>query len=118
MQTDEKDASYLWDMLEAARTIQQFVSSETHKGYTGNRMMQLAVEREFEVIGEAARRVSTLLKDAHTEIEWGPIISLRNIIAHEYGEIKHERVWIIARKKIPELIQNLEPLIPEIPPEW
>lgn len=117
MPPDERDASFLWDMLDAARTIQQFTSGVIFDAYIKNRMMQLAVEREIEIIGEAARNVSAQFKDAHPEIQWNSIIAQRNVIAHEYGEIKHERIWAVATDHISELIVKLEPLIPPVPPE-
>lgn len=76
-------------------------------------MCQLAVERNLEIIGEAAARISIELKDSTPDIPWRQIKGLRNIIAHEYGEIKQERIWALVIKEIPILITNLEDLLPE-----
>lgn len=75
-------------------------------------MLRSAVERQIEIIGEAARRVSKELPDAHPEILWRPIQAQRHVLAHEYGEIKHDRIWRVATIHIPELIIQLEPLVP------
>jgi uncharacterized protein with HEPN domain len=75
----------------------------------------LAVERALEIVGEAARRVSETYRQAHPEIPWQSIIAQRNVLAHEYGEIKHELIWKVATIRIPELIPLLEKLIPSIP---
>jgi uncharacterized protein with HEPN domain len=80
-------------------------------------MLQLAVERELEIIGEAARKLSQAFKDAHTELPWAPIIAQRNVLAHEYGDIRQDRIWQVVSAHIPELIRILEPLIPKLPPE-
>ena len=117
MQPSERDAAYLWDMLDAARTIREFTSAVRLEQYNQNRMLRLATERGLEIIGEAARRVSETFKQAHPEIPWRSIIAQRNVLAHEYGEIKQERIWIVATVRIKELIANLEPLIPLLPPE-
>ncbi len=117
MPPDERDSSYLWDMLDAARTIQKFTSGVTFDTYIDNRMMQLAVEREIEIIGEAARNVSVQFKDTHAEIPWNSIIAQRNVIAHEYGDIKHDRIWAVVTDHISELVVKLEPLIPPVPPK-
>lgn len=117
MQQGDRDAAYLWDMLDAARTIREFTSGVEFKQYSQNRMLQLAVERAIEIIGEAARYVSETFKESHSEIPWRSIIAQRNVLAHVYGEIDQERIWIVVKVHIPELIANLEPLIPPLPPE-
>ena len=77
----------------------------------------LAVERAVEIIGEAARRVSEEFRSAHPEIPWRSMIAQRNVLAHEYGEIKHERMWLLVTEHLPALIRDLEKLVPPIPPE-
>ena len=81
----------------------------------GDRKLQLAVERAFEIIGEAARLVSPTFKANHAEVPWKVIIGQRNVLAHEYGEINQERIWLVASRRIPELIELLEPLLPPPP---
>lgn len=118
MQLEPSDPAYLWDMLEAARReVQIFTTGVSYEQYMENRVLQRAVERQLEIIGEAARRVSETFREAHPEIPWQPIISQRNVISHKYGEIKHERIWEVVDVHLPALILMLEPLIPPIPPE-
>jgi uncharacterized protein with HEPN domain len=117
MQPDERDAAYLWDMLDAARTIREFTSGVGFQQYSQNRMLQLAIERAVEIIGEAARHVSEAFKQAHPEIPWRSIIAQRHVLAHQYGEIEQERIWLVATVHVAELIANLEPLIPPLPPK-
>ena len=74
-------------------------------------MLRGAVERHLEIIGEAANRVSLDFQANHPEIPWRRIIAQRHVIAHEYGEIKHELIWKVATVNIPELIAQLETLI-------
>lgn len=74
-----------------------------------------AIERSVEIIGEAARRVSTAYQSAHPEIPWREIIGQRNLLAHEYGQIDHALLYKTATDDIPELIVLLENLLP--PPE-
>lgn len=64
----------------------------------------------------AARAVETF-QAAHADIPWRPIQAQRHVLAHDYGEIKHERVWRVATAHIPELIRQLEPLVPSPPDE-
>ena len=117
MPPEVRDPAYLWDMLEAARTVRRFVSGVTINQYMEDRKLQMAVERAVEIIGEAARRVTDAFKEAHPEIPWKRIIGQRHVLAHEYGEIKQERMWVVATGNIPELIAILEKVIPPSPPE-
>lgn len=66
------------------------------------------------MIGEAANHVSGTFKKAHPEIPWKGIIGQRNVLAHEYGEILVERIWLVATERIPELLKLLDPLIPRL----
>lgn len=116
MPRDEKrDPAYLWDMLDAAKAIMAFVSNRTFYDFQQDRMLRNAIERNLEIIGEAANRVSESFQKAHSEIPWKNIIGQRNILIHEYGEIKNERVWAVATKRVAELAAILEPLLPPNP---
>ncbi len=60
-----------------------------------NRVKRLAIER-LEIVGEAANHVSKDIIEQNTDIPWSKIIGLRNKIAHDYGEILTDRIWIQA----------------------
>jgi uncharacterized protein with HEPN domain len=117
MPREREDAALLWDMLDAARKIQHFISGKTFHEYSGDEVLQAAVERKLEVIGEAARCVSERFQQLHPEIPWRGIISQRHFIAHEYGEVRQEKLWRVATVRIPELIEHLQRLIPPMPKE-
>lgn len=116
MRPEGRDPAYLWDMLEAARRIQQYTAGLTLDRYLKEDMVQSATERQLEILGEAARRVSEPFKQAHPEIPWRQIVAQRNVLAHEYGEIVPALVWKAVVTYIPRLIAQLEPLIPPVPP--
>jgi uncharacterized protein with HEPN domain len=116
MLPDDRNAAYLWDMLDASKTIFSFINGISFLAYDKDRKLQLAVERGLEIIGEAARRVTEDFKAAHPDIPWKAMVSQRNVLAHEYGEIKQERIWLVAFEKIPALISSLEPLIKKTDP--
>jgi len=111
MQPDQRDAAHLWDMLDAARTAELLISDQDFAQYSNDRRTQLAVERSLEIIGEAAGRVSTSFRDAHPEIAWRQIIGQRNVLIHEYGEIKQERIWKAVRENVPQLIELLKQFV-------
>ena len=115
MRPEDRDAGYLWDMLDAARTVRDFTTGLGLDEYRADRKLQLAVERAIEIIGEAARLVSASLKEQYPEIPWQQIIAQRHVLAHDYGEISHDRIWLVATRRIPDLINQLEPLLPSLP---
>jgi uncharacterized protein with HEPN domain len=115
MRPDERDAAYIWDMLDSAKTLHSFIVGVSFHNYTRDKKLQLAVERALEIIGKAARRVSETCRHAHSEIPWQSIVAQRNVLAHEYGEIKQELIWKVVTVRIPELIGLLEKLVPPPP---
>jgi uncharacterized protein with HEPN domain len=113
MRPEEQDLAYLWDLREAAKEIVAFVQGIQFAEFIQNRMIRYAVERQLLVIGEASYHVSAMLREAHPEIPWRQMIGLRNVLAHEYGEIKVDRIWNAAVVSVPELLKALQPLVPE-----
>jgi uncharacterized protein with HEPN domain len=113
MRPKEQDLSYLWDMREAAKEIVAFVKNIKYTEFIQNRMIRYAVERQFMVVGEAANHVSPEFQGNHPEISWRKMIALRNVLAHEYGEIKVDRIYAAATVSVPELLKALESLLPE-----
>ena len=111
MQPDQRDSAYLWDMLDDAGTVEQLTCDQDFTQYSNDRRTQLAVERSLEIIGEAASRVSTSFRSAHPEIPWRQIIGQRNVLIHQYGEIKQERIWKVIRENIPPLIDLLKQFV-------
>lgn len=72
---------------------------------------QHAVERNFEIIGEAASRVSSFYKDQHPEVEWRILKDFRNFIIHDYFGINHRIVWDTIQTKLPELFVLIKQLL-------
>ncbi len=117
MTAERDDNSYLWDMLTAACAVETFVAGRTVADYLNDLMLRSAVERQIEIIGEAARHISADFQVAHIDIPWRPIQAQRHVLAHDYGEIRYERIWRVATVHIPALIRQLEPLLPSPPDE-
>lgn len=114
MPLEDRDAAYLWDMLEAAREIEDMMKDSDLAGFLDNRMLHRAVERCLEIIGESARRVSVGGQASVIGIPWGDIIGQRNILAHEYGQIDHELLYKTVSDDVPDLIRILEQSLPPL----
>jgi uncharacterized protein with HEPN domain len=88
MDPNERNFAYLWDMREAARLVTKFLYKANFTRFESDEMLQLAVERQLEIIGESAHRVTLDFQQAYPEIPWRSIIGLRNILIHEYGSVR------------------------------
>lgn len=115
MSPEDRDAAHLWDIIDAARDIISFTDGKSFHDFSNQKILRFAVERQLIVIGEAAKRLSEHFKALHPEIPWGMIIAQRNIIAHEYGEILVERIWHVAKEKLPPLLEQLTGSLPDAP---
>ena len=97
------DKQRLLHISDAIRKIELFTKDANEEIYFGNEMMQSAVERQLEIIGEAAAQLSDETKDKYPEIEWYKIKAFRNVIAHEYFGISSKQVWTTVTTNIPQL---------------
>ena len=107
MPANNRDAGSLWDMVNAIYRIQEFTRNLTYDAYLDSALIQSAVERQLEILGEAARRLSGEFRQAHPEIDWRRIIGLRNILIHRYDEIRQQTIWTT-------IISELEPLLAQL----
>jgi uncharacterized protein with HEPN domain len=102
----------LWDMLQAAEAVVEFTREVSLEEFRAKRIVLRAVERELEIIGEAARRLSEAGRAARPEVPWRQIIALRNFLSHVYDAVDEERIWRLTREEVPALIEQLRALVP------
>lgn len=110
MQPDAKAA--LFDMQHAAIGIGLFVAGKTYEDFTSDLMLRSAVERQFEIIGEAMtrlRKIGPELLQMFTEHEG--IIGFRNVLIHGYDAVNSEITWRIIQDKLPILVRELEAVL-------
>ena len=107
-----RDDALLLDMLIAARKIERFVSGLTVEQFAANDLVQSAVIRELQVIGEAARLITDETRTSVPQIDWHAITGMRNRLVHQYFSIRLDVVWETVHQSVPSLIAQLEPLVP------
>lgn len=112
IRNEETDLAALWDIYEALQDIVTFVADSTLNRFALDKMQRLAVERALEIIAEAVKRLREEFRAAHPEIPWQKIVAQRNIIAHEYDKVQVEKIWLVATKSVPLLLNQISPLIP------
>ncbi len=101
----------LWDMLDASQFILEDTNAVSFDEYSADRRLRQSVERSFEIIGEAARRLS-IVDPGMAELisNFRQIVGFRNVIAHDYDEIQQPRVWEIVRDFLPEFRDEIDQL--------
>ena len=114
MPLEDRDAAYLWDMLQAAKEAVEIMAEHDLTAFLEDRVLPRATERIVEIIGETARWVSPVGQQTTPEIPWREIVGQRNILAHEYGQIDHELLYKTVVEDIPELIDQLEKVLPPV----
>ncbi len=98
------------DIQSSIKNILEFTNGMTLEGYESDLRTRFAVERNFEIIGEAASRISEDYKLNHPEIEWRILKDFRNFIIHEYFGINNEIVWDTIQLKLPDLLTSFQNL--------
>lgn len=107
------DVSYLEDILERIQLTEEFAGSG-RAAFFGSRLIQEAVIRNLEVIGEASRNLSEVTRQNYPQIPWRQIAAFRNFAIHTYWEIKLERIWEIIEKELPVLRPQIELILDRI----
>lgn len=106
-----KDESvYLKHIRDAIKKI-DFYTTGGRKAFFQNTMVQDAVIRNLEVIGEAVKNLSPEFRRRHPEIPWRSISALRNVLIHEYFGVDLENVWRVIQRRLPRLKQYVETLL-------
>ena len=114
MRDAEKDnAVYLRHILDAVERIERDTAGGKAKFFESD-LIQRAVLYDIAVIGEAARNISIWLKQAHPEVPWVQIISMRNGVVHEYFNIRLDLVWQAVETELPELKAHASAMLAEL----
>jgi uncharacterized protein with HEPN domain len=108
-----RDDAYLLDILIAARKALKFVEGIDRNDFEDNELVQNAVMRPLEIIGEASAKISKEFRKEHSDIPWREMVGLRNRLVHEYFRINYGVVWDTIHKDLPKLIEAIEPLVPK-----
>ncbi|MCY7277240.1 MAG: DUF86 domain-containing protein [Phormidesmis sp. CAN_BIN44] len=106
-----REQNYLLDMLNAAKLAQDFVADIDWETFELDLMRQSAVTRQIEIVGEAARRISTETQMIIPDIPWSKVIGMRNHLIHKYDDLDLEIIWDTVQIALPKLIVVLEDIL-------
>ena len=109
---------YLYDIQHAVTLLEKFVAGKTLADYQHDAMLRAAVERKFEVVGEAMARLAKLDESLASLIsEHQRILAFRNVLVHGYADVDDQLVWDIVETRLPTLRHEVEELLGHSPAE-
>jgi uncharacterized protein with HEPN domain len=107
-----KTPKLLEDIRDAAAFIQEAVRGKTIDDYRADRILRQAIERNFEIIGEAMKRLAQHDAASAARIgEYRQIIAFRNILIHGYDLVDHRLVWSTIEQQVPALLNDVAALL-------
>lgn len=103
---------YLYDIQQAIGQIETFLKGKTYEHFANESVLQSAVERQFEIIGEALYRIRKIDEASLSKIsDANKIIGFRNVIIHGYDIIDSQIVWDAVKFNLPKLKAEINNLI-------
>jgi uncharacterized protein with HEPN domain len=98
-------------MLDHAKEAVSLARGKNRADLDKDRLLNLALVRLLEIIGEAASRIPKNERDLYPNIPWPEMVGLRNRLIHGYDEVDFDILWQIVSSDLPPLIKNLEKLL-------
>lgn len=104
--------TFLWDAHRAASLVAGFVSGRSWGDYAQDVLLRSAVERQFEVVGEALNSLRKVDEDLAARVpDLARIVAFRNVLTHRYAAIDDQLVWEVATERVPALVDALAELL-------
>ncbi|MDD3804446.1 MAG: DUF86 domain-containing protein [bacterium] len=104
--------AYLQHIIDSIGQIEEYTKSiKTEEDFFRNKLVQDAVIRHLEIIGEAAGKISDSIKKAHKSIKWKEIMGMRNKLIHEYFGVNIKYIWFTLKNDLPELKAQIKSII-------
>jgi uncharacterized protein with HEPN domain len=99
------------DILESINRIQTYSKDLTYYDFCSNLLVQDAIVRNIEIIGETTKKLSIEIKKKYPKINWKEIAGIRNKLIHDYSSVNYDIVWDILGIDIPILKEQIEEIL-------
>lgn len=108
---NKEDKDRLLHMKQAIEKIVRYTEDVDFDSFEKNEMLQDAIFKNLEIIGEAAYKITNETKELYLDIEWRKIEGLRHKLVHDYYKIDLKIVWQTKSKSLPDLISNINTIL-------
>jgi uncharacterized protein with HEPN domain len=109
---------YLDDILDAVEKIENYVEGLTFEQFSEDSKTVDAIVRNFEIIGEATKRIPSETKDKYPQIPWKMMAGTRDKLIHEYFGVNMQVLWKAVKEDIPPLKRSIKQLLQKIDKEY
>ncbi len=111
-----ESAKLLDDIRVAAADAVEMATGKSYEDYLADKQLRYAVERCFEIAGEALTQLNKLdPTTAQSITDWRAIIGFRNVLIHGYAIVKHDKTWDIVTNELPVLLREVTALLADAP---
>jgi len=107
---NDRDSLYVVHIAEAIERIRRFTGAG-RAAFMADDMMQSAVIRQIEIIGEAARNLSSELKSDQHAVPWRKIVGTRDRLIHGYAQVNLDAVWAIVERDLEDLDREVKRIL-------
>jgi len=109
-----KDKLYLYNILRNIETIENHLKNINQKEFFKSVLVQDAISKRLEEIGENAKKISKEFKKKNSAIPIEEYVNIRNFLTHVYHMLNVDRLWKIVKEELPVLKKQIEKIISEI----
>jgi len=102
---------YVSHIRDAIALIEEFTINIDKKGLEKSKLIQSAVFRQIEIMGEASKNVSSEFRKKHENIPWSKIAGMRDMLIHQYFSVDTEKVWDVIRNDLPKLKTDIQKIL-------
>jgi len=109
-----RDLTSLQDIVAAIELVAKFTQGVDHDNFDESLLIQSAVVRQIEIIGEATKRLSEEFRQKYTDIPWRQMAGMRDILIHAYDSIDPDEVWNVATRDLPRICTQIKAIIADV----
>ena len=108
MREHSRDKERLEHILDAISVIENGLATYPREELLNNRLLYYGLVKQIEIIGEAANMLTHEFRSGHTEVDWRPIVAMRNVLVHDYIHISKDILWVTITQDIPHFKVYIE----------
>ena len=113
-----RDLTYLEHIEDSIEKIQSYTKGLTEESFQNSTLVQDAVVRQFEIIGEATKRLSVYIRKEHPDIPWKDMAGMRDVLIHDYINVEIDIVWKTVVGYLPTLKESVRQIIDKLNNVW